>query len=79
MTKAINLGVLISGSGRTLQNFIDLIGQGKLPARLSVVISSKPDAYGLERARQNQIPVFVVNRRDFPSSDTFSEIGRAHV
>jgi len=72
MTKILNLGVLLSGSGRTLQNFIDRIAEGKLPARISVVISSKPDAYGLERARKHRIPAFVINRKDFKTTKEFS-------
>lgn len=72
MNKIINLAVLISGSGRTLQNFIDLISKGDLPARISLVVSSKPDAYGLERARKHKIPAFAVNRKDFKNTDDFS-------
>ena len=59
--KKVNLAVLISGSGRTLQNFIDLIGQGKLPATIQVVISSKDGVAGLARARKHNIPAFVVD------------------
>ena len=43
--KTINLAVLISGSGRTLQNFIHLIAKGDLPARISVVIASNPTRF----------------------------------
>lgn len=70
--KNINLAVLISGSGRTLQNFIELIGQGKLPAKIQVVVSSKPGVRGLERARENNIPAFVVERRKYKTKDEFS-------
>ena len=61
MSKPINLAVLLSGSGRTLQNFIDRIAAGKLDARIQVVISSRADAYGLERARQNGIPTVIIS------------------
>jgi len=74
MAKIINMAVLISGSGRTLQNFIDLIKKGDLPAKIRVVISSKPDVYGLERAAKNCIPAFVVDRSEFKSSNDFSEV-----
>ncbi|MFH0887778.1 MAG: phosphoribosylglycinamide formyltransferase [Planctomycetota bacterium] len=70
--KTINLAVLLSGSGRTLQNFIDLIGQGKLPATIQVVISSKKDAYGLERAKKHTIPAHPVERKQYPSTEEFS-------
>ncbi|MBI5778755.1 MAG: phosphoribosylglycinamide formyltransferase [Planctomycetes bacterium] len=71
--KKLNLAVLISGSGRTLQNFIDLIGQGKLPANIQVVISSKPDVQGLERAKKHNIPAFVVDRKKYKTKEEFSQ------
>ena len=46
----IKLGVLISGSGTNLQAIIDAIAAGKLDASVEVVISSKPEAFGLQRA-----------------------------
>jgi len=70
--KNLNLAVLISGSGRTLQNFIDLIAQGKLPATIQVVISSKAGVAGLERARKHNIPAFVVDRKQYKSKEEFS-------
>ena len=63
MAKPINLAVLISGSGRSLQNLIDRIAAKKLDAKVSVVISSRSDAYGLERARNHNIPAVVSSRR----------------
>ncbi len=58
--KAVNVAVLVSGSGTTLQNFIDKIAIGELPARISIVLASRKDAYGLVRARDNGIPAVVV-------------------
>jgi formyltetrahydrofolate-dependent phosphoribosylglycinamide formyltransferase len=72
MTTPINLGILLSGSGRTLQNFVELIKTGQLPARIQVVIGSKEDAYGLERARQNNLPAHLIKRNDFKSTEEFS-------
>lgn len=72
MIKKINLGVLISGSGNTLQNFIDQIESGKLPATIQIVISSKPDVAGLERARKHGIHTAVIPYSDYPDVDTFS-------
>ena len=70
--KQINLAVLLSGSGRTLQNFIDLIEQDKLPVTIQVVISSKKDAYGLERAKKHNIPAHLVERKQYSSTEEFS-------
>lgn len=63
MTKPINLAVLLSGGGRTLQNIIDHIREGKLDARIAVVISSREDAYGLVRAKEAGIEAHCVNRK----------------
>ena len=46
----IKLGVLISGSGTNLQAMIDAIAAGELDAQISIVISSRENAYGLKRA-----------------------------
>lgn len=46
------LGVLISGSGTNLQSIIDACQNGDLDAQVGLVISSKEDAYGLERAKK---------------------------
>jgi len=73
MTPPVRMAVMLSGSGRTLQNFLDLSAAGRLKARVVKVISSRPDAYGLVRARDAGIPTQVVSRRDFPDVDSFSE------
>ncbi len=72
MNKPVRLAVLLSGSGRTLQNLIDRISDGSLAARIEVVISSKPQAYGLERARKAGLPAVTINRKDFPDDKAFS-------
>jgi len=72
MFKTVNLAVLISGSGKTLQNLIDKIDDNTLNAKIQVVISSSPDAYGIKRAEQNNFPVTVVKYSDYDSSEVFS-------
>jgi phosphoribosylglycinamide formyltransferase-1 len=52
----IKLGVLISGSGTNLQAIIEAIAARTLDAEVVLVISSRPDAYGLKRARAADIP-----------------------
>jgi phosphoribosylglycinamide formyltransferase-1 len=47
----IQLAVLVSGSGTTLQNLVDRIGDGTLNANVAVVIASRPDIKGIDRAR----------------------------
>ncbi len=72
MKVPIRIGVLISGSGRTLQNLIDRIADGSLPARLEGVLSSHPAVKGLERAARAGIPTAVVHFRDYPDDGAFS-------
>jgi phosphoribosylglycinamide formyltransferase-1 len=58
----IKLGVLISGSGTNLQAIIEAITVGTLDAEVVLVVSSKPDAYGLKRAQEAGIPTIGLTR-----------------
>lgn len=60
-TEPLVLVVLISGRGSNLQAILDAIAAGDLPARVAAVISDRPDAPGLERARQAGVPAEVVS------------------
>ena len=61
MTDRLKIGVLLSGSGTNLQAIIDAVAEG-LPLDIVLVVSSRPDAYGIERARAAEIPTLVMNR-----------------
>ncbi len=63
------LAVLISAGGTTMQNLIDRIADGRLDADIVRVVSSRADAYGVERARVAGLPVVVVPK----SSPHFSD------
>ncbi len=65
------LGVLISGRGSNLQALIDAIAQGRLDARIAVVISNRQDAGGLERARAAGIEAICISHRGWPSRDDY--------
>jgi formyltetrahydrofolate-dependent phosphoribosylglycinamide formyltransferase len=67
------LAVLLSGSGTTLQNLIDRIADGRLKARLAVVIASRGDAGGLERARRAGIPAVAIPRKSFADVGAFND------
>lgn len=62
MASALKIGVLLSGSGTNLQAIIDAIADDALPVEIVHVISSRPDAYGIERARAARIGVTALNR-----------------
>ena len=74
MTKPIKLGVLISGGGTTLQNFLDKMETGELKVSIPVVISSSKKAYGLERAKKHDIPTCIVRRKDYGTLEEFSKV-----
>lgn len=57
----LKIGVLLSGSGTNLQAIIDAAAEG-LPVEIVHVVSSRPDAYGIERAHRAGIPATVLNR-----------------
>jgi phosphoribosylglycinamide formyltransferase-1 len=65
------LGVLISGRGSNLQAIIDAVSAGQLDARIAVVISNRPGAAGLERARQAGIEALVIGHRDYASREQY--------
>lgn len=61
MAPNLKIGVLLSGSGTNLQAIIDAAAAG-LPVDIVAAVSSRPDAYGIERAQTAGIPVTVLNR-----------------
>lgn len=60
----LKIAVLISGSGRTLKNFIDLAAEGQLPIEIRLVVSSSAKAGGLKFAEEAGIPTQIVPRPD---------------
>ena len=67
------LGVLISGRGSNLQAILDAIAEGRLDARVGVVVSNQADAQGLERAEKAGVPTAVVSHQDYDSREAFDE------
>lgn len=65
------LAVLVSGGGSNLQSILDSIDAGRLDAEVRLVLSNKPEAFGLERARRKGIETAVLPHADFPSRQAF--------
>jgi phosphoribosylglycinamide formyltransferase-1 len=63
--------VLISGNGTNLQAIIDAASRGELAVETRAVISNRPQAFGLERARRAGIPALVVDHTLYPDRDSF--------
>ena len=72
------LGVLISGRGSNLYAIIRAIQDRRLAARIGVVISNRPDAGGLDHARNAGIPTAVIEHKQFESRAAFEQalVGR---
>lgn len=61
----LKIAVLVSGSGTNLQAIIDASLSGEAEVEVCLVVSSRPDAFGIERARAAGIPVMVLCREDY--------------
>ena len=66
-----SLGVLISGRGSNLQALIDAVANRRLDAVISVVISNREDAGGLDRARRAGIDTICLSHRGWSSRDDY--------
>ncbi len=73
MTTAANIVVIISGNGSNLQSIIDAIENGRLNARISLVISNNPEAFGLIRAQNHGLASQVIDHRDFEDRTQFDQ------
>lgn len=74
MTRRRRIAVLISGRGSNLQALIDAVADGRLRAEISVVISNRADAQGLQRARTAGIEALTISHRDYPTREAFEAV-----
>lgn len=74
--RKLKLGVMISGSGTNLQAIIDACNTPDFPAEIMVVISNRPSAKGLDRARSNNIKAVCINHKEFEDRASFE--GKIH-
>ena len=69
-----NIGVLISGRGSNLQAILDATRDGRLNARIAIVISNRADACGLRRAQEAGIETLVRDHKTYPSREAFEQV-----
>lgn len=70
--KYVKIAVLVSGGGTNLQALIDACNNGIIKSgKISIVISSNPNAYALQRAQNANIQTAVVSKKDCSSQDEF--------
>ncbi|WP_024831504.1 phosphoribosylglycinamide formyltransferase [Ruminiclostridium josui] len=75
----LNIGVLVSGGGSNLQAIIDKIESGYIKnVSIVTVVSSKPDAYALERAKKHGIKGICISRKTFNNIDEYDEALISH-
>jgi phosphoribosylglycinamide formyltransferase 1 len=72
----LKIGVLGSTSGTDMQAVIDEIEKGKLAAEIAVVISNKPDAFILERARKHGIEAVCIASKGREREDFDREVAK---
>lgn len=65
--------ILISGSGSNLQAIIDAVAEKRIHAQISAVISNRPDAPGLEKARSAGINTIVIDHTEFSERQQFDD------
>jgi len=69
----LRLAVLLSGSGTTLENLFEKRDAGKLDVDIVAVVSSRADAFGLERAKKRGVPALLIEKKKFKDAETFSK------
>jgi phosphoribosylglycinamide formyltransferase-1 len=68
----VKIGVLISGSGSNLQSLINSIHKKYIFAQIQVVISDRKNAFGLERAKMENIPAIFLSKKEAGNNDNFN-------
>jgi phosphoribosylglycinamide formyltransferase 1 len=66
MTRLLALGVLASGQGTTLEALAEQAAGGHIPARIALVLSDRPSAPVLEKARRRGLATAILPLRSMP-------------
>lgn len=68
------LAILISGRGSNMQALIDACAQPDFPAEIALVLSNRPDAGGLDRAKEAGLPTAVVDHAGYETREAFEAV-----
>lgn len=71
MSKKKRVGILISGRGSNMQALINAARAADYPAEIALVISNRPGAAGLDRAREAGIPTLAIDHKSFATREAF--------
>jgi phosphoribosylglycinamide formyltransferase, formyltetrahydrofolate-dependent len=75
----LNIGILVSGGGSNLQAIIDKVESGYIRnVRIVTVVSSRPDAYALERAKKHGIKGICISKKAFNNIEEYDEALISH-
>jgi len=67
------LVILISGRGSNMRSIVEAAEQGELDISIAAVISNRPDAAGLDYAKQAGIETAVIDHKQFDSREAFDQ------
>jgi phosphoribosylglycinamide formyltransferase-1 len=67
------VGILISGRGSNMAALVEAARAADYPAEIAIVISNRPGAPGLERARQAGIKSLAIDHKAHASRDAFDD------
>lgn len=65
------IGILISGRGSNMVSLIEAARRADYPVEIACVVSNRPDAAGLDRARAEGIPAIAIDHKLFSSREAF--------
>ncbi|WP_461208889.1 phosphoribosylglycinamide formyltransferase [Desulfocurvus sp. DL9XJH121] len=75
----LKLAVLVSGGGSNLQSIIDRIADGALDAEIRLVLSNKPQAFGIERAKKHGLPTVALDHKAYATREDFDAAMVEHI
>jgi phosphoribosylglycinamide formyltransferase 1 len=67
------VAILISGRGSNMVSLIEAAASADFPAEIALVLSNRPDAVGLERAREAGIATAVIDHKTHPTRESFEQ------
>ena len=76
MSRPLPVAFLVSGEGTTLEAITEEVAGGYLPARIVLVVSDRPHAPAIERARRHGLPTVVLPLRGVPEDKWTVELDR---
>lgn len=74
MKNKVKIAVFASGNGSNFQAIADAVKAGSLDAEIVLVVTDRPNAYVIERARQANIPSFAFIPADYDSKKSYEEM-----